>query len=120
MADPLQTHYFTEGGIRYILELRDVYEVAGSTVGSAMGLTRASDAFEPDENDVGLEVSEGLRTGKLARIRISYRLSSGKTRSAKLICPIGRVGTAIRALKTKTYKNGNVVGAGMPRRRRLG
>jgi hypothetical protein len=119
MADPIRTHFFTDNGTRYILELRDVYDVAGSNVGGAFGLTRAADTFEPDEDDVGMSVSEGLENGKLARIRVSYRTSTGRTKSARLVCPTSRLDTAIRAVKTKTYKNGNVVGAGIPRRRKL-
>jgi hypothetical protein len=119
MTAPIRTRTFTENGTRYVLELRDVYDVAGSTVASAFGLTRAADNFEPEENDVGLSVSQGLENGKLAKIRVSYRTASGKTRSARLVCPTSRIDTAIRAVKIKTYKNGNVVGAGIPRRREL-
>jgi hypothetical protein len=119
MADPIRTHYFTEAGTRYIVELRDVYDVAGSTVASAFGLTRASDNFAPAEDDVGMSVSQGLENGKLVKVRVSYRTSAGRTKSARLVCPISRLDTAMRAVKTKTYKNGNVVGAGIPRRRKL-
>jgi hypothetical protein len=87
MADPIRTHYFTDNGTRYILELRDVYDVAGSNVGGAFGLTRAADSFEPAENDVGMSVSEGMENGKLARIRVSYRTSTGRTNDSSLTHP---------------------------------
>lgn len=120
---PLHPHYFTEGGIRYILELPDVYGNSGSTIGQAFGITRAQDTdsapFEPAENDVGLSVSDGMKNGKLVRIRISY-LDNTTRRTARVICPASRVDTGIRTVKAKTYKNGKVLGAGIPRRRKLG
>lgn len=121
--DPLVTHYFTEGPIRYILELPDVYASTGNTIGSAMNITKAPANFEPDDDDVGMSVSEGLRTGKLVRLRLSYRtVVNGRniTKSARIICPTSKVNTALPSLRSKTYKSFNIVGAGIPRRRRLG
>ena len=120
---PLVTHFFTEGSTRFILELHDVYASNGSTIASAMGITRAPSNFEPDEDDVGLRVSDGLRTGRLIRLRLSYRtVVDGRniTKSARIICPTSKVDTALFSLKNKTYKTFNIVGAGIPRRRRLG
>ncbi|MGV2389705.1 MAG UNVERIFIED_CONTAM: hypothetical protein LVR29_19940 [Microcystis novacekii LVE1205-3] len=121
--DPLVTHYFTDGGIRYILQLPDVYASTGRTIGAAMGITKASTTFESGDDDVGLLVSEGLKTGKLVRLRLSYRrVVNGRntTRSARIICPTSKVNTALPSLKSKTYRTFNITGAGMPRRRRLG
>lgn len=119
---PLVPHYYNEGSTRYILSLPDVYASEGSTIASALGLTKAPDNFEPDEDDVGLSVSEGLRTAKLVRLRISYRDTAGGrtvTKSSRIVCPAAKVNTAIAAIKTKTYKGKNITGAGVPRRRRL-
>ena len=121
--DPLVTHYFTDGSIRYILQLPDVYASTGSTIGAAMGITKAPTSFEPDDNDVGLLVSEGLKNGRLIRLRLSYRQTvNGRniTKSARIICPTSKVDTALPSLKNKTYKSFNITGAGIPRRRRLG
>lgn len=119
---PLVPHYYNEGQTRYILSLPDVYASEGSTIASALGLTKAPANFEPDDDDVGLSVSEGLRTAKLVRLRISYRDTVGGrtvTKSSRIVCPVQRVDTAIASLKTKNYKGKNVTGAGVPRRRRL-
>jgi hypothetical protein len=121
--DPLVTHFFSEGSKRFILELPDTYASTGNTIGSAMGITKAPANFEPDEDDIGLSVSEGLKTGRLVRLRVSYRtVVSGRnvTKSARIICPTSKVDTALPSLKSKTYKTFNIVGAGIPRRRRLG
>lgn len=121
--DPLVPHFFSEGSNRYILELPDTYASTGSNIGSAMGITKAPANFEPDEDDFGLSVSEGLKTGRLVRLRISYRQTvAGRniTKSARIICPTSKVDTALPSLKTKTFKGFNIVGAGIPRRRRLG
>lgn len=117
----LVPHYYTEGSIRYVLSLPDVYQGEQSTIASALGITRPEN-YEPDDDDVGLSVSEGLRAGKLIRLRISYRdVVSGRnvTKSAKIICPVNKVDTAIPALRSKEYKGKNITGAGIPRRRRL-
>ena len=119
---PTVPHYYTEGSTRFILSLPDVYAAEGSTIASALGITKAPANFEPDEDDIGLLVSDALRTGKLIRLRISYRVTvSGRnlTKSAKIVCPASKVDTAISALKAKNYKGNNITGAGVPRRRRL-
>ena len=92
---PLVPHYYTDGSIRYVLSLPDVYEGEQSTIASALGITRPEN-FEPDDDDVGLSVSEGLRTGKLIRLRLSYRdVINGRnvTKSTKIICPTNKVDT---------------------------
>lgn len=119
----LVPHTFTEGSIRYLLDLPDVYDSDNSTIASALGLTRQNPStFEADDDDVWLPVSEGLKAGKLIRVRLSYRATvSGRTvtKSARIICPTSKVDTAFSSLKGKNYKGNNITGAGIPRRRRL-
>jgi hypothetical protein len=119
----LVPHTFTEGSIRYLLDLPDVYDSDNSTIASAVGLTRQNPStFEADDDDVWLPVSEGLKAGKLIRVRLSYRATvSGRTvtKSARIICPTSKVDTAFSSLKGKNYKGNNITGAGIPRRRRL-
>jgi hypothetical protein len=119
----LVPHTFTEGSIRYLLDLPDVYDSDSSTIASAVGLTRQNPStFEADDDDVWLPVSEGLKAGKLIRVRLSYRATvSGRvvTKSARIICPTSKVDTAFSSLKGKNYKGNNITGAGIPRRRRL-
>lgn len=119
----LVPHTFTEGSIRYLLDLPDVYDSDNSTIASALGLTRQNPStFEAEDDDVWMPVSEGLKAGKLIRVRLSYRATvSGKTvtKSARIICPTSKVDTAFSSLKGKNYKGNNITGAGIPRRRRL-
>jgi hypothetical protein len=119
----LVPHTFTEGSIRYLLDLPDVYDSDNSTIASAVGLTRQNPStFEADDDDVWMPVSEGLKAGKLIRVRLSYRATvSGRTvtKSARIICPTSKVDTAFSSLKGKNYKGNNITGAGLPRRRRL-
>lgn len=119
----LVPHTFTEGSIRYLLDLPDVYDTDNSTIASAVGLTRQNPStFEAEDDDVWMPVSEGLKAGKLIRVRLSYRATvSGKTvtKSARIICPTSKVDTAFSSLKGKNYKGNNITGAGIPRRRRL-
>ncbi|MBD2118854.1 MULTISPECIES: hypothetical protein [Microcystis] len=119
----LVPHTFTEGSIRYLLDLPDVYDSDNSTIASAVGLTRQNPStFEADDDDVWMPVSEGLKAGKLIRLRLSYRDTvNGKivTKSARIICPTSKVDTAFSSLKGKNYKGNNITGAGIPRRRRL-
>lgn len=118
----LVPHTFTEGSITYILRLPDVYASDNSTIASALGLTRKEPtSFEPGENDAYLPVGQGLKTGKLIKIRLSYRVtenSKTKTKSTRVVCPLSKVDTALAALLGKTYKGNNITGAGIPRRRR--
>lgn len=115
----LLPHYFTEGSTRFILSLPDVYGGNGYTIGQALGITKAPDGFVADDDDAGLSVSEGLRTGKLVRLRLSYREGS-RSKSTKIVCPTGKVSTAINSIQGKTYDSKKVISAGIPRRRRLG
>jgi len=119
----LVPHTFTEGSIRYLLDLPDVYDSDNSTIASALGFTRQNPStFEAEDDDVWLPVSEGLKAGKLIRVRLSYRATvSGRTvtKSARIICPTSKVDTAFSSLKGKNYKGNNITGAGIPRRRRL-
>lgn len=119
----LVPHTFTEGSIRYLLDLPDVYDSDNSTIASAVGLTRQNPStFEAEDDDVWMPVSEGLKAGKLIRVRLSYRATvSGRTvtKSARIICPTSKVDTAFSSLKGKNYKGNNITGAGIPRRRRL-
>ncbi len=119
----LVPHTFTEGSIRYLLDLPDVYDSDNSTIASALGLTRQNPStFEAEDDDVWMPVSEGLKAGKLIRVRLSYRDTvNGKTvtKSARIICPTSKVDTAFSSLKGKNYKGNNITGAGIPRRRRL-
>ncbi|REJ50676.1 MAG: hypothetical protein DWQ51_14920 [Microcystis wesenbergii TW10] len=119
----LVPHTFTEGSIRYLLDLPDVYDSDNSTIASALGLTRQNPStFEAEDDDVWMPVSEGLKAGKLIRVRLSYRATvSGRTvtKSARIICPTSKVDTAFSSLKGKNYKGNNITGAGIPRRRRL-
>jgi len=68
--------------IRYVLSLPDLYEGEQSTIASALGITRPTN-FEPNDDDVGLSVSEGLKTGKLIRLRLSYRDVVNSTNGTK-------------------------------------
>lgn len=119
----LVPHTFNEGSIRYLLDLPDVYASDNSTIATALGLSRKDPkTFEPEDDDVWLPVSEGMKTGKLIRLRISYRDTVNSrivTKSARIICPTSKVNTAISGLKGKTYRGKNITGAGIPRRRRI-
>lgn len=120
MARPaLKGHSFTVDGTKFLITLPDVYDSTGNTIGQAFGLSKLSDTYTPDDSDASLTVSEGLKTGKLIRLRLSYKVA-GKAKSARVVCPTQKVDTGLSAVLGKTYKGADITGAGVPRRRRLG
>jgi hypothetical protein len=120
----LRPHKFTENGRVYYIKLPDVYDNSSHTIGKAFGLTKVTaDAANEDEDGEGMSVSEGLLTGKLVRIRLSYIVGTGATakrRSARVICPINKASKGIVKVLSEKYKDIEILSAGIPRRRRLG
>jgi hypothetical protein len=103
---------------RFIINLPDVYLGQSSTFGAVFGLTKLADNFVPDEDDAGITVSEGLKTGKLVRVRLSYK-DGTKFKSARVVCPTARLEAALQSASTRKYKGKDIISAGIPRRRRL-
>lgn len=119
----LKPHKFTRGNITYLIKLPDVYDKGSEyDIGSAMGISALGDDYEVSADDVTLEISQGMKAGILMRMRVTYQdtTNNGKTKSAKVVCPVEKAATAITTLLSKKYDSGNVTGAGVPRRRRLG
>jgi hypothetical protein len=120
----LKPHKFTANARTYYVKLPDVYDNASYTIGKAFGLTKVTaDAAVEDDDGEGISVSEGLMTGKLVRIRLSYIVGTGATakrRTAKVVCPIGTASKGIVKVLSEQYKGIEIASAGIPRRRRLG
>lgn len=95
--------------------LPDLYE----GVGTALGITKiTNDEAGTIKNTIS--VSEGLKAGQIVRLRLSVREALGKTKSARVLCSITEVRTAVANVVGKTYRGNQVRSAGIPRRRRLG
>lgn len=120
----LKPHKFKVGTRTYYVKLPDVYNNASHTIGNAFGLTLVTaDSAVEDEDGEGISVSEGLLTGKLIRIRLSYIVGTGltaKRRTARVVCPIGEASKGVVKVLSEKYKGIEVSSAGIPRRRRLG
>ena len=107
----------------YYAKLPDVYDNgADYNIGSALGISRLGDTEEIDATADTIEIGDGIKTGKLMRIRISYQdaTDNNKSKSSQVVCPVDKAKTAITAVLSKTYKASNIKSAGIPRRRRLG
>ncbi|WP_157072168.1 hypothetical protein [Picosynechococcus sp. PCC 73109] len=96
--------------------LPDVYD----GIGSAVGITEITPEQAADiTNSMG--VSEGLKDGQLVRLRLTVRdATTGRSKSARVLCSVTEVRTAISRLPGLTYRGNAVRSAGVPRRRRLG
>ncbi|NJO98672.1 MAG: hypothetical protein HC764_23940 [Pleurocapsa sp. CRU_1_2] len=120
----LRPHKFIDGTKTYYVKLPDVYDNASHTIGNAFGLKLVTaDTASEDEDGDGITVSEGLLTGKLIRVRLSYIVGTGltaKRRTARVVCPIGVASKAIVKVLSEKYKGIEISSAGIPRRRRLG
>lgn len=119
----LVPHEIAIGSRKYYIKLPDRYDNgATSNIGSALGIKKLPENTEVDADTDTLEVGTGLRLGKLMRIRISYEdpANANRTKSAQVLCPIDKAAGAITAILSKKYNGGDVTGAGIPRRRRLG
>lgn len=107
----------------YYIKLPDFYDDGdNSNIGSAMSITKltADDEIGADEDTI--QVGDSIKTGKLLRLRLTYKDSENGnvSRSAQVICPVDKAKSAITAVLTKKYRGGNITAAGVPRRRRLG
>lgn len=116
----LKAHSFTVGSTKFIIKLPDVYDAAGYSIGAAFGITKLADGYVTDDDDASMTVSEGLKTGKMIRLRLSYKGTDNKTKTARVVCPTAKVDTGLNAVVSKTYKTRDITSAGIPRRRRLG
>jgi hypothetical protein len=114
-------HKFTMGTQQFAVKLADVYEGNGSNIGTAVGLDRVTTGNELDDDVTEISISDGLKNGKLARLRLSIKNgTTGRVTSARIVCPIDKIARAKGNLLDKTYLNRNITSAGIPRRRRLG
>jgi hypothetical protein len=96
--------------------LPDVYD----GVGTALGITEMTPEEAASIQD-SISLSEGLKNGQLIRLRLTVRdATTGKSKSARVVCSITEVRTAIANVVGKTYRGNLVRSAGTPRRRRLG
>lgn len=93
--------------------LSDVYDSIGATV----GVSKVSDTDLPAIN---ASVTDLVRRGSVARIRIGYESTAGRRKYANIVCDLEKVKTAISALAGKTYKTGTIKSAFFGQRRRLG
>lgn len=120
----LRPHVFTVGAKKYFIRLPDVYDNgADYTVGSAFGISKLTGDIEVSDDDDRMEVSDGLKNGKLIRVRISYKKTVNgvtRTKTARLVCPINKAAAGIAAVQAKKYAGVDVTTSGIPRRRRLG
>jgi hypothetical protein len=115
---PRATHVIKVGNNPVLVRLPDVYSGTGSTIGTAVGVTKL--AGEPPAGAQQGKISELQLNGQVAKIRISYRNAAGKYRTADVICDLDNYKTAIGTLPTKQYRGSNIIEAYIPRRRRLG
>lgn len=119
----LASHEVKIGSRTYFIKLPNRYDNGGtSNIGSVLGIKRLSEDTEISADTDTLEVSAGLRLGKLMRIRISYEdpANANQKKSAQILCPVEKAAGAITALLSKKYNGGEITSAGIPRRRRLG
>lgn len=108
-------HKFTLDSKQYVVLLPDVYE----GIGQAVGLSKVG-ATESIDDAIRIGLADGLRYGQLFRLRVTYRGTTGKSKSARIVCPADKAKTAIGTLIGKSYSGSTIRGAGVPRRRRLG
>lgn len=115
-------HKVSVGTQSFICQLPDLYSGTGSTTGTALGVTKLADNYEYLDDDVVMDVNDGLRTGKFLRVRVTYvdtTITPPVKKSSKLICSLDKAKTCISALKSKTIEGFNITSAGFPTRRRL-
>ena len=115
----LAIHKFTIGTQEHFIKLIDNYDSTGSTIGSALGISRKTDTDSGEGVD-RVSVGSALKEGKGVKLSIVYiDATSSKRKSAKVFCPIDKAKTAINDIIGKNYRGGEVKSASFPRRRRL-
>jgi hypothetical protein len=113
-------HKFTQGTQTFAVKLADVYESNGSNISSAVGLDKVGVGNELPDDVTEIGVSDGIKNGKLAPLRLSIKNgTTGKVTSARIVCPIDKIAKAKGNLLDKTYLGQNITSAGVPRRRHL-
>lgn len=117
---PRATHKIDVGGTDVLVKLPDVYSATGSDVGQYVGVTKVVSGTTLSTGAQNGSVSNLLLNGQIARVRISYRNSAGKYRTADLICDLDKYKTAIGTLPGKNYRGFKIIDAFIARRRRVG
>jgi hypothetical protein len=110
---PRATYTLKVGTSTVAVKLPDAYDGIASVVGLTKVTTVAADASHGD-------VSHLLRDAQIARVRISYRNTAGKYRTADIICDLDNYKSALGTLPGKPYRGSTIIDAFVPRRRRLG
>ncbi|WP_013324084.1 hypothetical protein [Gloeothece verrucosa] len=119
-TDPIVGHTFTVGSQKYLIDLRDVYDRAGYTVGSAFGISKLTENYTPGDSDDTITVAEGKARGLLMTIAISHKGTTGRSKVSKLTVPVAKVPTGLVAAKGKSHNSRKVISARIPRRVVLG
>lgn len=87
------------------------------SINTVVGVTKVSDTDIPA---VSGTVSDLVRRGSIARLRIGYELSGGKRKYANIVCDLDKVKSAVSVLPGKSFKSGVIKSAFFAQRRRLG
>lgn len=91
-------------------------------MGKALGISKVAESDVADPNVDTIEVGDGVKTGKLLRMKASYKDSTegDKLKTVTVICPIDKASVAAVDLLNTNYKGNKLTSARVPRRRRLG
>lgn len=104
---------------------------AGGTGGQKFGFTAPSQIYDSLKDELGLGettaenaaeggvLNVGMSKVPCARIAIRYQHSATIVRTAKLICDIDKVSSAIKALPSKQFRGKQILNAYLPRKRTL-
>lgn len=88
-----------------------------SSIGPLVGVTKVSDTDIPA---ISGTVSDLVRRGAIARLKIGYEGTGGRRKYAHIICDLDKVKTAVSTLPGKSFKSGTIKSAFFGQRRRLG
>jgi hypothetical protein len=108
------------GSVKRLVRLPDFYEsgagAAASNVGTAVGISRATDT---DRTLELVTISQLVTTGRAAYLTIRH--GTGRdARSSKILCSKDKLDTAAQMVVEKTYRGRTVQSAGYSRRRKRG
>ncbi len=104
------------GGVKRQVRLPDFYDNTGSTISTAVGIERATDA---DRTLEFVTIDQLVRTGRAAYVSIRYGTGTA-AKSSKVLCSRDKLDTVAGTILGLKYKGVDIQSAGFSRRRSRG
>lgn len=108
------THIITVGNQTFSMVLPDEYLANGSTIGTALGISKLAVGSAPPAGTEPLSLRYGIQNGLIFHVRVSWVVPTTKQRkSAKVVCSRDNIGGGL-GLAGQTFRGNTLTGSNIP------